>query len=97
MRQLEGLCLLRHGEIMCVFLSAPLPAILLGLSDIYSKSRDSKVGLFLFPRRGLSNLFPGRGFVVQLSCSSGPQVRLQSTVVNYSCRSRTGHVLVRRW
>jgi hypothetical protein len=53
MRQLEGLCSLRHGEIMCVFLSAPLPAILLGLSDIYSKSRDSKVGLFLFPRRGL--------------------------------------------
>lgn len=43
MRQLEGFCSLRHGEILCVFPSVPLPATLLGLSDIYSKSRDSKL------------------------------------------------------
>jgi hypothetical protein len=43
MRQLEGLCSLRHGEIMCVFPSVPLPAILLELLDLYSKLRDSKL------------------------------------------------------
>ena len=42
MRHLEGLFSLQHGEIMCVFPNVPLPAILLGLLDFYSKSRDSK-------------------------------------------------------